>query len=117
VYGSTVLPEQGDHQMTYDIYEHPAQAQADDLQIVSAAITLARFLRDDMPAWCSKPIIAGVARTIRDASRGINDPDAELAVWRFGSYVVEASDRADLDDLICDYLGEAQRLVEQGYAK
>ena len=103
--------------MTYEIYDRPAQVQADDLEIVRSAIALARFLRDDMSAWCSEPIVAGVARTIRDASRRINDADVEQAVWRFGAYVGEASNRDDLDDLIIDYLGEAQKLVEQGYAQ
>lgn len=103
--------------MTYEIYDRPSEVQADDLEIVRSAIALARFLREDMSAWCSEPIVAGVARTIRDASRRINDPDAERAVWRFGAYVGGASGRDEIDDLICDYLSDAQQIVEQGYGQ
>jgi hypothetical protein len=108
--------------MTYEIYDRPAQVQADDLEIVNGALAIARALRDDVVTVGSSPFncrafVDGIAATIRVASRRINDPDAERAVWRFGAYVGEASGRDEIDDLICDYLSDAQQIVEQGYGQ
>lgn len=102
--------------MAYEIYQNPAATQADDIEIVNTALTLARVLRDDVlvkgaTAWGYTPFVEGVAKTIRDASQRINHVDASHEVWKFGAYLV-GTDRDDLDNLICDYLSSAQALVE-----
>ena len=104
--------------MTYEIYDRPAQAQADDLEIVNGALALARALRDDVVTvgsspFCCSVYIEGIARTIRTASHRISHVAASKEVWKFGAYVVDTA-REDIDALICDYLSTAQALVEEG---
>ena len=94
----------------YNMFNNPTAAQNDDIDIVNGALALARTLRDDVDDRSA--FIAGLSKTIRNASGRINHTAASREVWRFGAYLTDTH-RDDLDDLICDYLSTAQKLVEE----
>jgi len=94
----------------YNIFNNPTAAQNADIDIVNGALALARTLRDDVDDRSA--FIAGISETICNASGRINHTAASRAVWRFGAYLTDTH-RDDLDDLICDYLSTAQKLVEE----
>jgi hypothetical protein len=100
----------------YNMFNNPTAAQNDDIDIVNGALALARTLRDDDAiwprAWSRTPFLEGLAETIIQASEQMNHTAASREVRNFGFYLTDTH-RDDLDDLICDYLSTAQKLVEE----
>jgi len=96
----------------YQMFRDPEAAQEDDMDIIYDAMTLARTLRDDV--YNISTFSFQISRMIRDVSKKINHAGAQVEMWKFGGFLPDA-DRGEIDDLICDYLGTAQHMIETGY--
>ena len=103
--------------MYYNIFERPAAAQEDDIDLMIVIGGLARTIYD-LPAApaCSKPaLVRNIREAIAAASRGLNHTDAEAEVRAFCDYIIDPTlDRDGIDDLIADYINTAERMVEEG---
>ena len=86
----------------------------DDQGIVEAALSIARTVRDDVPAgrWTRSAVLPGIGDTISAMATRMNHTAAAAELKSFGRFVVDTFDNDDLDDLIQDYLVSAQTLVE-----
>ena len=85
----------------------------DDQGIVEAALSIARTVRDDVPAgrWTRSAVLPGIGATISAMASRLNHTAAAAELKLFGDYVVDTFDNDDLDGLIDDYLVSAQKLV------
>ena len=86
----------------------------DDQGIVEAALSIARTVRDEVPAgrWVRSAVLPGIGATICAMASRLNHTAAAAELKSFGTLVVVTFDNDDLDGLICDYLVCAQTLVE-----
>ena len=86
----------------------------DDQGIVEAALSIARTVRDEVPAgrWTRSAVLPGIGVTISAMASRINHTAAAAELKSFGDYVGETFDNDDLDGLIQDFLVCAQTLVE-----
>ena len=86
----------------------------DDQGIVEAALSIARTVRDEVPAgrWVRTAVLPGIGATISAMASRLNHRAAAAELKLFGDYVVHTFDNDDLDGLIQDYLVCAQTLVE-----
>ena len=86
----------------------------DDQGIVEAALSIARTVRDEVPAgrWTRSAVLPGIGVTISAMASRISHTAAAAELKSFGDYVGETFDNDDLDGLIEDYLVCAQTLVE-----
>ena len=102
--------------MYYNMFERPAAAQEDDIDLMITISKLARIIYE-MPRRHSH---AQVVRTLRDgidiAGGHLNHTAAETEVRAFCHYIVDPKlERDDIDALIADYINTAERMVEEGW--
>jgi hypothetical protein len=84
-----------------------------DQGIVEAALSIARTVRDDVPAgrWVRSAVLPGIGATITAMATRMDHTAAAAELKSFGDYVAHTFDNDDLDGLIDDYLVCAQTLV------
>jgi hypothetical protein len=90
------------------------EAMTDDQGLVTAALAMARAVRDDVPTskWTRVPVLIGVGATICALAARMNHKVAAAELRAFGADCADTSDNNELDDLIHDHLESARSLCE-----
>ena len=90
------------------------EAMTDDQGLVTAALAMARAVRDDVPTskWTRVPVLIGVGATICALAARMNHNVAAAELRAFGADCADTSDNNELDDLIHDHLESARSICE-----
>jgi hypothetical protein len=102
--------------MYYNMFEHAAAAQNDDIDLMITIGNLARTIYKMPRSHSHAPVVRTVRDAIAIAGGRLNHQAAETEVRAFCDSIIDpALCRDDIDDLIADYINTAERMVEEGW--